>query len=308
MNSANSLRILFIADESTHIAIFHKIIVELNKIMPVWFKIIYSNSLSTNPLSIRFYCKYELKNYKKIIEKVHPDLLIVANDQGIKTAFIRICKLKKIPSIVIQDGLLINNEPKGIKRFLAYQNYLLWSVFSRLTEISVIAKLSFLVGRQWCIPSWGTGNADYITAMGNYSRQVLISRGVSSDRIVVTGYPLLDDFYFSNLETEFTRFKWQTAEGNQPVVLLFTQPLVEDGLWALPLRSLHFNSVVDAVKHVNGKLVVKVHPREDIKTYQLLASKYSGVSIEVVKEFSVDTLILDSDVVVTVSSTVGLWQ
>ena len=306
MGETNPIRILFIADESSHVTIFQKVIAELSKMSPVWFKILDSNRLFDRPLSIRFYFKHELQYFTKIVEDAKPDILIVANDQGIKTALIRICKLKKIPSIVIQDGILINNKQKKFSSFLVWRRYLLWRIFSSFTDIPVISQLSINAGRQWCIPSWGTGNATIIAAMGNYYKRVLVSRGIHPDKIAVTGYPLLDDFSKSSLNN-CSLDSLKIVEDTKPIILLITQPLVEDGLWDPSLRTLHLDSIVSAVKHVDGKLIVKVHPRENMEIYQLLAKKYGDIFVTVIKDFNVNQLILLSDAVVTVSSTVGLW-
>ncbi len=308
MSEMDHFRILFLSYESSHNEIFLKVINELRKGSNVWFKILDSDKLFFRPLSVRFSYKKEISYFEQIIDQMKPDIFVVANDQGISATFIRICKLRGIPSVAIQDGILINKRLNGFSAFLAWRRYFPWRIISNITNIRVISMLSILFGRQWCVPEWGTGNATFIAAMGNYYKHVLVSRGISPDKIVVTGYPLLDDFQDSCLDTErFKNIKEKFVKGNQSVILLITQPLVEDNLWKPSLRVLHFESIINAVKHVNGQLIVKVHPRENIGVYKLLASKYSDIHITVVKDFNVNQLILLSDVVIAVSSTVGLW-
>jgi hypothetical protein len=282
---------------------------ELKKLSAVWFKIIDSNCLFNKPLSIRFSYKQELRNFAQIVDQAQPDVFVVANDQGISATFIRICKLRGIPSVAIQDGILTNKRSKGFSSFLAWKGYFPWRIVSLITNIPAISMLSIRLGRQWCVPVWGMGDATVIAAMGNYYKRVFVSRGIHPDRIVVTGYPLLDDLLKndSDFDTQSDFFEKIGLLYSKPLILLITQPFVEDGLWEPALRVLYFESVVNAVRHVNGQLVVKVHPRENLDVYRLLANKHLDINIVVTKDFNLDRLLASSDVVVTVSSTVGLW-
>ena len=62
-----------------------------------------------------------------------------------------------------------------------------------MNNIALISKLTLSLGRQWEMPAWGTGGATIIAAMGDYYKQVFISRRVNSRRIFVTGSPLFDN-------------------------------------------------------------------------------------------------------------------
>jgi len=124
------IRVLFLSDESSHDKIFLKIVYELKKVSNVWFKILDSNRLLTRTLSIRFSYKQELHHFAQIVDQAQPDVFVVANDQGISATFIRICKLRGIPSLAIQDGILTNKKLEGPFRFLAWKRYLPWRIIS----------------------------------------------------------------------------------------------------------------------------------------------------------------------------------
>ena len=118
-------------------------------------------------------------------------------------------------------------------------------------------------GRQEAIPNWGTGGADKIAAMGNYYRRLFILRGVASDKIVVTGYPLLDSVPTCGSQFSSDNFLQKTKlTPDRALILLITQPFVEDGQWSPSLREMLVKAVINSVKQINGQLIIKLHPRE----------------------------------------------
>jgi hypothetical protein len=305
------VKILFLSAEKPHTDMFLQIVDELERIIDkkVEFTILDTNKLNIRPQSIRIPYKKEVQYIEQIIEKFKPNILVVANDLGIRTSFIRICNVHGIPSIAVQDGILANKKLTGFSRLLAWHNYFLWRVISAITNTQKISMLFIRLGRQWCVPDWGLGDATVIAAMGNCYKKVFLSRGVHSNKIVVTGYPLLDDFSMrcSDLNMSENLLKEIGLSNKRPLILLITQPLVEDGLWDPAFRVLHFEAIVKAVKDVKGQLIVKVHPRESVDIYRSLANKYRDINIIILKDFNMDQLLVSSDVIITVYSTVGLW-
>jgi len=305
------VNILFLSAEKPHTDIFTRVIGEFkqNANNKVDYKILDTVKLNFALPSIMHPYKKEVQRVGQIITNYQPDLLVVANDQGIHTTFIRICTVRGIPSLTIQDGLLAEKKSKGVLSFLKWRSYLPWRVISSILAIRSISKLFITLGRQWAIPFWGSGGSSKIAVTGEYYKRVLVNSGISPNKIIVTGYPLLDDILKnrSNSNQSGGLFEEIGLPEKRPLILLVTQPLVEDGFWKTDLRSLHFDSVVNAVKHINGQLVVKVHPRERVDVYNRLVDKYNDVQIIVTKEFNLDRLLISSDVVITVCSTVGLW-
>ena len=55
-----------------------------------------------------------------------------------------------------------------------------------------------------------------------------------------------------------------------------------------------------------GYMIIKPHPREDSKVYNILTDNFENVKV-VGKTSNLDQSILASDIVITVSSTAGLW-
>ena len=88
----------------------------------------------------------------------------------------------------------------------------------------------------------------------------------------------------SDLNVSGNLLKEIGLSNKRPLILLITQPLVEDGLWDPEFRVLHLKAIVKAVKDVKGQLIVKVHPREPVDIYQSLANKCRDINIVVLKD------------------------
>ena len=84
------------------------------------------------------------------------------------------------------------------------------------------------LGRQVCVPCWGFGNSTLIAVMGNYYKQVFVSRGIHPDKIVVTGYPMLDKSPSQRNSANIKIFQDLKLQKSKPIILLLTQPFVED--------------------------------------------------------------------------------
>jgi len=139
--------------------------------------------------------------------------------------------------------------------------------------------------------------------MGKHYRKVFTDRGVDPRKITITGYPLLDGTAISdrNCRRE-DLFKKIGFNANKSLILLITQPFVEDGLWTKNLRDLFFKSVTESLIAKGFQLVIKLHPRENLNKE---IEKRKGVFIT--RDMSLEELMLASDAVVTISSTAGLW-
>jgi hypothetical protein len=295
------LKILFLSYQKSHEQIFFKVLEQLKKVLDVSFKVLQSRNLLSRPLSARYSYRSEIQYFERIVDDFKPDVLVVANDLGLSATFIRICKLRGIPSVAIQDGILTSRFPSGISCFLSLNRYLPWHIISTLTNTHLMSQLTLRLGRQWEIPAWGTGGATIIAAMGDYYKQVFVSRRVSPNRILVTGSPLFDNL---SIRKNIVN-KINDNESNKPVILLITQPFVEDGTWGPRHRDSFVKTVATAIKQIDAQLVIKVHPRENSQFYESLASKLDK-SIIVTKDGDLDNLITSSDVVIAISSTAGL--
>jgi hypothetical protein len=291
--------VLFLSAEKSHTNMFLNVAFELDRVSNGLARttILNTEALSGIPFGLNVNFKQQLEQMEDLLEKSKASILVVGNDQGVYSSFITLCNLKGIPSLAIQDGILTDIKAKGISYFLSWRGYLPWRIISLVLNNRAVARFFVFIGRQWAVPCWGLSSVSKIAVMGEYYKRVFINRRVSPERLVVTGYPLLDDVVKHRLK--FNRLKVFEDLGlftNKPLVLLITQPFVEDGLWHSKVRDLFLQSVVSNVARLKGQLVIKVHPRENLEFYVRKIGDQPGVIV-----------LLASDVVITVSSTVGLW-
>ncbi len=120
----NSIRVLFLSYQSSHTRIFSTVINELQKNSNLIFKILESKNLINKKVSIRFSYRSELRSFERIIDEFKPDIFVVANDLGLSATFIRICRLRGIPSVAIQDGILTKRYSKGLSSMSVLESIL----------------------------------------------------------------------------------------------------------------------------------------------------------------------------------------
>lgn len=129
---------------------------------------------------------------EKVVRKKKPDIIVSGNDVAISAAFIKICNLLGISSLVIQHGILTKRENRDIMDFLRWSNYLPWRIVSSIANMPTISKLTLSMGWRTRVLDWGTGKATKYAVMSNNQKRLLISQGVQPRKIVVTGYPPFD--------------------------------------------------------------------------------------------------------------------
>ncbi|MGF7119015.1 UDP-N-acetylglucosamine 2-epimerase [Methanobacterium oryzae] len=133
--------------------------------------------------------------------------------------------------------------------------------------------------------------SDKICVWGNSSKDYLLKLGFEEDKIEITGSPEFD---------EHRKFAENIEDKKNKIILFATQA---------PYKNINLESIEEMSK--NQKLAdfiiyVKPHPDEDPVTYKSLEEKYPDkVSIRPKNE-NLSYLLAVSDVILTISSTVGL--
>jgi len=252
--------------------------------------------------------KNEIYFVKEVIKHFNPDVIVVTLDTGIQATFIKIARMMKIPTLNIQIGLTAERKDRfPILRLLKWNNYLLWRFLSLLSNLSFITKLTTFIGWRTRAPAWGLGGAEMYAVMGARYKRLLASRGVAPHQIKITGYPLLDEVYHKPKMIKREVMRQLGLKENTPVVLFLSQSFVEHGYWTIDEQIKFIESVIRAVRLLNYMLIIKLHPGESIENYDSVIRKESSERVVFVKNFDLNRLISISDVVVTVSSTAGLW-
>jgi len=311
MKNDDFVRVLFLSLEKSHAEMFFLVQKELVRIhKKVECKTLDVSKFSYNGLFKDMFNKKKIQVIERIIEKNKPDILCMANDHmGINAAFVKVCNTLGIRSIAIQDGILVEQTTRSVFNILRWKNYLLWRLISLITAKLIAAKTSLSLGWRPRVIDWGFGGTTKIAVMGDFYKHLLTSRGVPSDKIVITGYPLLDNI--SRFASEFAKsavFRELGISEGERFAVLITQPFVEDRIWSWAIQAKLVKSVIKAVEQIHHlHLVIKLHPREKIGKYKIIAKRTTNSKVVLTRDFNLHNLLLASSVVLSVSSTVGLW-
>ena len=133
--------------------------------------------------------------------------------------------------------------------------------------------------------------SDKICVWGNSSREYLLELGFEDEKIEITGSPEFD---------EHKKFAESFENKEKKIILFATQA---------PYKSINLEVIDEMVK--NKKLdefviYVKPHPDEDPVTYNFLEDKFPDKVFILPKNENLSYLLAISQVILTVSSTVGL--
>ena len=140
-----SIKVLFLSAETQHTQISLLIKKQLELILNTTLdcEIFDTQRLGFKQPSLVASYKREIEMVKNIMAKFKPDLLVVSNDQGIHSAFIRISRLMNIPSLTIQDGILTERKCSD----------LFW--FSEIAKIFSLAHFIHYFGNALNFQSYG---------------------------------------------------------------------------------------------------------------------------------------------------------
>ncbi len=133
--------------------------------------------------------------------------------------------------------------------------------------------------------------SDKICVWGNSSREYLLELGFEDEKIEITGSPEFDEHKKFALSFE--------GEGNK-IILFATQA---------PYKNINIEVIEEMGKNKKldeFKVYVKPHPDEDPVTYQFLEDKFPDKVFIRPKNENLSYLLAISQVILTVSSTVGL--
>lgn len=152
---------------------------------------------------------------------------------------------------------------------------------------------------------WRFFPADLVAVWGEESKDALISHGVSSNKIVITGSPRNDAlFNFPTSEISALKKKWGISEGYPVVLLASTFRLQSYDRYSDPevLRAMKRAIFDSADRFDNVYLVVKPHPSEDENETKSLASSNRNI-IFVSRDEDIRELIMFCDCFISFGST-----
>ena len=146
--------------------------------------------------------------------------------------------------------------------------------------------------------SFGPVNAnpisDIICVGGDHYRNMLIENGVPSEKIEVTGWPKFDRY------VKTMRCSSERENTNSSTILFITQGID---------TKLNFDCIREMSSYISNtqgaRLVVKPHPMEGLATYEEVMGGMEGIILKKPTD-DIAPLLNESDVVVLISSTVGI--
>jgi hypothetical protein len=163
---------------------------------------------------------------------------------------------------------------------------------------SICMQHGILGGEEAFMPVFTTKVAVY----GQYEKNWYLEKGLSEERIAITGHPRFDDI-FTQRHMSKAEFQEKYKVDQQNAVILFATQ---------PYNVLLWNELIEiTAQKPQIDIMIKPHPwelsrRELIDNYINLARKYKSVKLILEREANIYDILHNVDVVVINSSTVGL--
>ncbi len=244
-------------------------------------------------LSFKRIEEYNSANSKAVLDEEKPDVIV--NCQDAMDPLIRqitnIAEKQNIPVLVIQDAFMFYEDSP----YNSPEQYAAKTILEKLIAIGRDTKhiaSIFDYGYNWKMRGqrilirlkeilkgtpvrWGDGKYTKIAVSGEYTKNMLQLRQIDDAKIVVTGQPRWD--HLSTMDVHTIRneiLKKLGINARQKIVLLTTQPLVESRMWDEKDREYYITTIVKIISDQNDlKLLIKLHPRENIESYERILVK-----------------------------------
>jgi glycosyltransferase involved in cell wall biosynthesis len=259
--------------------------------------------------------------FSEILAEEQPGIVVFGHDGNpLDQLFVKAANTKGIPTLLVQDGVLaankdVNPETAGIAARWKYWisspirtlSFFIRSNYSWRSKIEV-ALFELKYGNRGKNHIYGHGECRKIAVFGDAVKRMLLSEGIASERIVVTGNPKFDRIFYSgreNLKEKVCRKYHIPPE--KDIILLLTQYFVEEGIWTPEQRKDFILAVAGASARLpDTQLIIKLHPPyENEEDYKLIVKGLAPEPV-VCKYADLPELINACSLAITVNSTAGL--
>jgi glycosyltransferase involved in cell wall biosynthesis len=248
---------------------------------------------------------------REFLEETRVSLVVTAHDASLIGAlFLLAARDIGIASVYVPHGPLSAARGKitALKLIAVHVNDIL-TYAARYVASGCLARAA----RIWA-SKFVSGRAidrlwDVACVAGPATKTLFLRSGIPEDAIVVTGQPRYDSFVNTGTRKEKNSiFEHLGLDKGTPVVVVATQPFVEDGLWTAAQRARFLELVVAGVLKAGGQPLIKLHPRETgVTVYRSLLSTLTDAQVAIVKdEIDLATVLTACDALLTVRSTIGL--
>jgi glycosyltransferase involved in cell wall biosynthesis len=307
-NGDSSMKVLFIPINSIQSELFIGVIAELKRknvdtkfiSLDSVYKKRWPNYLA-EPLLEKFNLQFtRIENFtspdpKIILKNEKPDIIVNSQDamDPIIQQLMTTAEKLKIPGLVIQDAFMFYPEPP----YNSPEQKAAKTPVEKITAIARDMKSIFSItdyGYSWKMKGtriyqrleeimkgsssvWGDGTYTKIAVMGDYTKNLLLSRGIDNSKIVITGEPRWDSFVsFRKFDMKnnklVTKYDLNPTKKN---ILLTTTPLVESKMWTEKDREYYITNIIKAIqKRKEFHLLIKLHPRDTSEAYENIIKKH----------------------------------
>lgn len=158
--------------------------------------------------------------------------------------------------------------------------------------------------------AYGTGGASKICAWGEGSRELLLTRGVPDDRIVVTGSPRHDDLDPATWRPDAEALRARLGIRGRAITFM-SNPIEHQGFGTLEGKLALFERFVREAEPVlrdgDVSLIVKNHLFEDPSTFAAIAMRTPAASrVYVEREAPLFAAVAASSAAIVLTSTAGI--
>jgi hypothetical protein len=236
------------------------------------------------------------KAIRDFLRNARPGVIVLGNDLGtLERLFIQYGRDLGIPTLLVQDGVIPLHEAGSTREDASRR---------------MLHKIMEGAGLRMADPRpYGQNGADRIAVIGEAVKRWLISQGVSSERIVVTGQPRYDFLHALRQGTA----QPQGLDGlglpeGQRIILFSSQPYLRYRACGETTARNIWQTVIDGVKGlgVGHHLVAKLHPAEDLDWTRHWLGDDFPPEWTLTRDTEVMSLTFRADALVTVASTTAL--
>lgn len=277
--------ILFVPSNGNHVKIFSNLLEHFQKKLNTLFVTqgSYKNEgaekeLQQLGLNFEEFDKIQT-NSLNFLECQNVAAVIVGNDTDIiPQLFINSATKLKIPSILIQDGLMFDVIKNKIPKQFTLKLFLL--------------EIKLLISKQYHRVPDGKSSCTQIHVWGKTSQKYFIKKGIPRKKIIITGAIgnwLTDDMVYNSYKTN--------------TILMAPSNIINSKLLSKKKFEELFDIICTVIQDNSMSLTVKPHPNDDKKFFSKLVNKHATITTLLDAE---KILLEKYDALITDFSTIGI--
>ena len=284
----------FVKEREPYVKILH---------FPYGYDFLYEKSRIAYYIKLKRKLNIAREEVNKLLKRELPDIIVLGHDTMVlHRIFIQEASKQGIPTLLVQEGVI--GRPNYIK--------VSWTLSGRLVKsFKYIGKKGIGVFFPYAFEKkYGHGGCTKIAVWGEYLRKLLISEGVDSSKIVVTGSTRYDKIAFK-LEVDREKiYQELNIPSNKGIILFVDERLIQNKILTRKEAYIYAKSIIEAATRIPGKhLVIKLRkePRmeESLNLIKKILDEINVNNVTITHLYLYELLAL-ADVVIIFSSTVGL--